>query len=255
MVMHNPKRKLFDFLLEHQGNAVIFRYNGVQSATLKSEIEKGFKEGDEHKRLNVFYECAKMFPFNPDNGEYGTFDFNDIYRIPYYQLNLGNGTFLITMSDLERIFKQNQFWILQDTGIELKNTASYWSVVAGGPLVSSNHCQDGTDKKVFMLVPFSIISEEEEDEEEAVPQDVIKVKYGEDTTEIDISDSKKVSAVKEKYAAAKGLLPKELKFISAGKVLADNQDVVPGFVIQVMKVPAGGSFKRLSNTRKNIKRI
>ena len=254
MIMHNPKRKLFDFLLEHQGNAVFFRYNGVQSATLKSEIEKGFKEGGEFKRLNVFYECTKMFPFDPDNGQFGTFEYKDIYKKPYYQLNLGNGSFLITMDDLERIFKQNQFWILQDTGIELKHTASYWSVVAGGPLISSNHCQEGTDKKVFMLIPFSIISDEEDEEEEAIPQDIIKVKLGEETTDVDIRDSKKVADVKAKYAALKGIKVEEIKFISSGKVLTDEQNVVPGFVIQVMKVAVGGSFKRLSNTRKNVRR-
>jgi hypothetical protein len=155
------------------------------------------------------------------------------------------------MDDLERVFKQNQFWILQDTGIELKYTASYWCVVAGGPLISANHCQDGTDKKLFMLVPFSIISEEEDDEEE-VPQNVIKVKLGEEITEIDITDSKRVLDVKTKYAAAKGLTVGRMKFIAGGKVLADDSNVMPGLVIQVLLAPEGG-FIRLSSLKQSRK--
>ena len=248
--MHNPKRKLVDFLLEHQGNAVIFRYKGEQTATLKSEIWKGLRDDDtrDSHRINVFYECKKMVPFSPDTGEYGTFEFDDIYRKPYYQLNLGNGTFLITMNDLERLFKQNQFWILQDTGIELKYTASYWSVVAGGPLISSNHCQDNTDKKVFMLVPFSILTDEEDELEELVNQNIVKVKLGEDVTDIDISDSKKVSAVKQKFAALKGLPVDGFRFIAAGKILSDDADVVPGIMLMVALSKSGGL--RLARLRK-----
>jgi hypothetical protein len=186
----------------------------------------------------------------------GTFEFQDIYRQPYYQLSLANGTFLITMEDLERVFKQNQFWILQETGIELKYTASYWSVVAGGPLISANHCQEGTQKMLYMLVPYSIISEEEDEEEdEMVPQDTIKVKLGEEATEIDITGvgGRKVSSVKAKYAAIKGISAARLKFISGGKILGDDADVVPGFVIQGVLAPEGGSDLRLNRVRKSRK--
>jgi len=250
MVLHKAGRNLVDFLMEHQGNAVIFRYNGEQTATLKSAIEAGFKEKGDSYRVNVFYECVGRHVM--EDAGHGTFDFPDIYRKPYYQLNLANGTYLITMEDLERVFKQNQFWILQDTGIELKYTASYWSVVAGGPLVSANHCQDGTAKKLFMLVPFSIISEEEDDEEE-VPQNVVKVKLGEEVTEIDITDSKRVLDVKTKYATLKGLAKERLKFVAGGKILGDDSSVMPGFVIQVLVAPAGGDLKvrRVRKSRKN----
>jgi hypothetical protein len=254
MVMHKPGRSLFEFLLEHQGNAVVFRYNGEQTATLKSSIEAGFRENGDSYRVNVFYECVG--PHVMTDAGLGTFEFQDIYRQPYYQLNLANGTFLITMEDLERIFKQNQFWILQETGIELKYTASYWCVVAGGPLVSANHCQEGTQKKLYMLVPYSIISEEDEEEEVVVPQDTIKVKLGEEALDIDITGDggKKVSAVKAKFAELKGVSVDRLKFISGGKILADDADVVPGFVIQVILAGEGGSdlrLKRIRQSRKN----
>jgi hypothetical protein len=159
------------------------------------------------------------------------------------------------MEDLERVFKQNQFWILQETGIELKYTASYWCVVAGGPLVSANHCQEGTEKKLYMLVPYSIISEEDDDEEEEVPQNTIKVKLGEEVTEIDITGlgGRKVSSVKAKFAALKGIATGRLKFISAGKILADDGDVVPGFVIQVVLAAEGGSDLRLKRVRQSRK--
>jgi hypothetical protein len=107
-----------------------------------------------------------------------------------------------------------------------------------------------------MLVPYTIISEEDDEEEAVVvPQDTIKVKLGEETTEVDITGAggRKVSSVKAKFAALKGLVVGRLKFISGGKILGDDGDVVPGFTIQVVLAPEGGSDLRLNRLRKSRK--
>jgi len=85
-----------------------------------------------------------------------------------------------------------------------------------------------------------------------VPQNVIKVKLGEEITEIDITGSKRVLDVKTKYAEAKGLSVGRMKFIAGGKVLADDSNVIPGLVIQVLLAPEGG-FIRLSSLKQSRK--
>ena len=103
-----------------------------------------------------------------------------------------------------------------------------------------------------MLVPFSFISEEEDEEEEAVAQDKVKVKLGEEVTEVDITETKRVLDVKTKFGLAKGVAVERLKFIAGGKILKDNDLVVPGIVIQVILAPAGGNLRveRVNKTRK-----
>ena len=245
-------RNLVDFLLEHQGNAVVFSYKGVLSGTLKSVLEKGFKDinptaedSSHYTRINVFYECVRQITV--DDAGYGTFEYKDIYKQPYYQITLSNGSCLITIEDLARIFKQNQFWLVQETGIKLANTASYLSVLAGGPIISANHCQAGTEKEVSMLVPLSFKSEEVEETVE-VPKDRVSLRIGEEKLDIDITEGRTVGDVKAKLALIKGVAADSMRFIAGGKILKNEEEVVPGLAIMVM-MPRGGRRTLKTGTR------
>ena len=255
-------RKLVDFLLEHQGNAVVFSYKGVQSGTLKSELQKGFKDinptaddSSYYTRINVFYECTRLVI--SDDPSLGTFEFKDVYKQPYYQITLSNGSCLITIEDLARIFKQNQFWLVQDTGIKLKYTASYLSILAGGPIMSANHCQEGTEKDVSMLVPLSFISEEEEEEMVILPKDTVSLRIGEEKLDIDITNGRTVADVKAKLALIKGVPVDGIRFLASGRILKNEEAIIPGTAIMVM-MPRGGKRtlkrRRGEKTRVTLKR-
>jgi alpha-tubulin suppressor-like RCC1 family protein len=245
------ERKLTSFLLQNQGNAVVFRHKGVQTGLLKSDIRDDILLEDSTQdvyRKGIFYECKRMA--QQTNASGGEFSFSDIYSEPYLQLSLINGRYLIRFSDAERIFKQNQFWIVKDAKYKLPWTSSYWGVVIGQPVSSMLHCQEGSEQPVYMLEPYQFFDDSDDDEEDEEPDYVfVQVIGQEERVKISIGDSKTCLAVKQKYALLKGLAVGQIRLFSGGKVLDDNVNVRGGFVLlaSIAEV-VGGFFKKVRRT-------
>jgi hypothetical protein len=247
------ERKLSSFLLQHQGNAVVFRYNKVQTGLLKSDIRDDVLLEDSKQdviRKGIFYECRRMAQLT--NASNGVFTYSDVYSYPYLLLRLINGNILIGMADATRIFKQNQFWLIKDAGYELQWTTSYFGVIIGQPSSSMLHCQEGSRQRVFMLDPYEFIddSEYESDSEDEPDHVFVQLIGQEERVKISIADSKQCLSVKQKYALLKGLQVEQIRFYSGGKVLADSDSVHGGFVLLAKIAESGGRILRRSLRKK-----
>ena len=67
------------------------------------------------------------------------------------------GNYYVSLTDIINALSHNYpFWMLEKVKI-LDFTASREGVIAGGPIESSDHCQDGTDKILYKLAPFAMI--------------------------------------------------------------------------------------------------
>lgn len=226
------ERKLTSFLLQNQGNAVVFRHKGIQTGLLKSDLRDDILLEDSKQdvyRKGIFYECRRMAQQSDPSG--GEFTLSDVYSEPYLLLSLINGRYLIGFSDAERIFKQNQFWIVKDAGYSLPLSTSYWGVVIGQPVSSMVHCQEGSDQPVYILEPYEFFDDDEDEEEEEEPDYVFIQLVGTEAREkISIADSKKCLDVKQKYAVLKGLEVGQIRLFSGGKVMGDSDVLTGGFV-------------------------
>ena len=237
---------LLEYLIEHQGDAVIFLTNESQTGTLKSFIRRTILD-----ETAIFYECVKEFPYHPESGVFGTFEYKDILDTPYVQLKLG-GNYLITLEDARRLYRPNQFLMLQDSGHEFRVTASRAAVQQGGPLTSAAHCQGGTSRKVWTIVPYKPVAkpknnaadESSNDENAAAPPPATTVKLmdGEKRVDIDVSGSKKVEDVIALYAAQTDIDPIRIGLMYMGKLLDDDANVTPGTVLLVKLAEIGNTI-------------
>jgi hypothetical protein len=244
----NEDAMLSDFVLP--GGKLVFLYNGKQTGISYLPLIKKVKEGD-----GIFYECTRVFPFNPNGGQLGTFEFYDIYAQPYIELAL-TSRFYIPLTDFQKLLSVpvHPYWEIKDTGKTLAAAASRSSVVAGGPIMSQLHCQDGSDLKVYSLSAYMPTQETEEEEEE--PEDTfVNVQLGEERTRIDILEGKTYDYVRQAFATAKGLDPAKLRFIFMGRPVQDyTTDVMPGSVIQAQQTGARRrTYRKRHNKRKTRK--
>ena len=229
-------------MIEHQGDAVIFLTNESQPGTLKSFIRQTILD-----ETAIFYECVKEFPYDPASGVFGTFEYKDILDTPYIQLKLG-GNYLITLEDARRLYRPNQFWMLQDSGQELRVTASRAAVQQGGPLLSAAHCQGGTNRKVWTIVPYKPVSKpnnntsNNENAATPPPPTTVKLMDGETRLDIDVSASKKVEDVIALYAAQTHIDPIRIGLMYMGKLLDDDTNVTPGTVLLVKLAEEGNTI-------------
>ena len=248
----NEDAMLSDFMLP--GGKLVFLYNGKQTGISYLPLMKKVKEGD-----GIFYECTRVFPFNPNGGQLGTFEFYDIYAQPYIELAL-TSRFYIPLTDFQKLLSVpvHPYWEIKDTGKTLSAAASRSSVVAGGPIMSQLHCQDGSDLKVYSLSAYMPTPDPEDEEEDACPiPQIVTLQRGEERTQVDISENNTVLGAKTWYANEKGLTLSTLKMIFMGKILKDEDLLTPGTVVMVMGGQGGRRtyrrHKRSKSTRKTSK--
>ncbi len=228
-----------EFLLQDPGNHVVFRYAGKQYGIPLMPILETIKEGQ-----GIFYECTREFAM--DDGQYGTFEPEDIYSQPYVEIALAS-RFYIPFETFQQIanIPTHVLWEITATDKVLKHAASRSSVLAGGPVMSQLHCQAGSDLTVFTMTPFTLApagstGAPEEEEEEEPEETFVNIKMGEDKIPIDITDGSTYEAVRAKYAAMKGLNPENIQFIfGAGPVRDYSKNVMPGATILARQVGGG----------------
>ena len=222
---------LQDFVLP--GNKLVFLLNGKQIGISYAPFIKNIREGN-----SIFYECSRVFTFNPAEGQFGTFEPYEIYAQPYIELALTSRVY-ITREDFNKLLSVpvHPYWEIKDAGRTLNATASRSSVVQGGPVQSMLHCQDGSDLKVYTIEPYmpQIDKDEEEDACE-VPQ-IVTLQRDEVRTQVDISENNTVIGAKEWYARENTLEVAKLRFIFRGQVMSDDGVLTPGTVVLVTIIP------------------
>ncbi len=237
---------LSDFVLP--GNKLVFLFGGQQTGISYLPFVRNIAEGN-----GIFYECKRVFPFNPTIGQLGTFEFNEIYAQPYIELAL-TSRYYISAQDFEKLLHVpiHPYWEIKDTGKTLKAAASRSSVIAGGPIQSQLHCQDGSDLKVYTIEPYmpTRSSQTEQPSPACELPKIVTLQRGEDRTQVDISDNNTVLGAKTWYAREKSLNVSTLKFIFSGKILKDEDVLTPGTVVLVM----GGTGGRRTYRRRNLAR-
>lgn len=227
-----------DFLMHHQGNGCIFEHRGRQSGTTKSFIKDQIESGDA-----IFYKCLAKKNFNPPH-ERGTFEPDNVVNLQYVKLAL-NGTFYVSAKDALKLFSAHQFWRLVPTMTVLEFTCGHQAAVAGGPVVGSDHCQDGTQKRIHKLQAY-VFGEPVAGNgagNGAAPLS-ITLKRGETDTVMNVSKSRVVRTIKAAYAELLGTPRKKFRFFFGGQELGALTSVTPGSTIIVMDSAEGGRFTR-----------
>lgn len=243
---NNETVMLDDFV--RSANKLVFSFGGKQTGISYRPFIRKIQDGD-----GIFYECTRVFPFNPDAGQLGTFEYYEIYAQPYIELAL-TSRFYIPLEDFQKLLNVpvHPYWEIKDTGKTLAAAASRSSVVLGGPVQSQLHCQDGSDLKVYTLEPYMPTPDPEEEEEDACPiPQIVTLQRGEERTQVDISENNTVLGAKTWYANEKGLTLSTLKIIFMGKILKDEDLLTPGTVVMVM---GGQGGRRTYRRRKQSKR-
>ena len=210
---------LQDFVMS--GNKLVFLFNGKQVGISYAPFIKNIREGN-----SIFYECTRVFKFDPTNNELGTFEFNDVYARPYIEVSLTSRIY-ITLKDFKKLLNVpvHPYWEIKESGRTLNVTASRSSVVHGGPIQSQLHCQNGSDLKVYSIEPY-IPTKEEEEEEVPEVSTIVTFQRGEERTPMDISQNANAADVKQAYATQQGIPPDSIQLVVQGKLLALNQVVV-----------------------------
>jgi Leucine-rich repeat (LRR) protein len=227
------------FMVLNYGGGLILKIKDSYAGISRSYLTKELKSGE-----SAYYECKQKFT--------GTFEYSDILKIPYFALKTTYGTFYITL--VEAMFMQkhtHSFWELVETGYTLTFTASRSAIIAGGPLMSADHCQGGTSKMLYQL---SILVFTMEDEEEEVPT-TVGLKFGEERIEIPFVPTQTIDEVKAAIAAKwPELATEKQRLIYNGKPLETgtlgDAKVQPGFTIQIIKRGGRKTYRRIRKTKK-----
>ena len=259
---------LQDFVMS--GNKLVFLFNGKQVGISYAPFVKNILEGN-----SIFYECTRVFKFDPTNNELGTFEFNDVYAQPYIEVSLTSRIY-ITLKDFKKLLNVpvHPYWEIKESGRTLNVTASRSSVIHGGPIQSQLHCQNGSDLKVYSVEPYMPTKEEEEEEVPEVST-IVTFQRGEERTPMDITQNANAADVKQAYATQKGIPPESIQLVVQGKLLALNQMIVdrrapsvvgllekdvtlvPGTTVTVVnaRLPPPPEGARRTYRRKNKRRI
>ena len=258
-IIEGGEATIADFLMLHQGDACVFEHAGSQSGITKSFLKSEIESGD-----GIFYKCLARKNFNPP-AERGTFEPDNVVNHPYVKLAL-NGTFYVPAEDALKLFGAHQFWRLVPTTTVLEFTCGYAAAVAGGPVVGSDHCQDGTQKRIHRLQPYRMsgvaaavvgaagvgaeAGEEEGAEEKggdgsAGEGPTITLSHVNGTvTKMDVSKSLVVKTIMASYATLLGRPGKKFRFFYDGQELTGHMRVTPGSTISVMDRAGGGRLTR-----------
>jgi Leucine-rich repeat (LRR) protein len=230
------------FVVLNSGSGIVLRledsgvYLGISRAYLSAEMQSG---------NSMYYECSKKFT--------STFEYSDIINKPYFALKTTNGSFYIPFEAAVLMLQNtHSFWKIFDiTGLILSFTASRSAIIAGGPIMSADHCQGGTSKQVYNIQPFMFIVE---DEEEEVPT-TVGLKFGEERIEIPFVPTQTIDEVKAAIAAKwPELTTEKQRLIYNGKPLESgtlgDAKVQPGFTIQIIKRGGRKTYRRIRKTKK-----
>jgi hypothetical protein len=211
---------LQDFVMP--GNKLVFLFNGKQVGISYTPFINNVREGN-----SIFYECTREFTFDPITNRSGRFDPSDVYAQPYIELALISRMY-ITLDDFNKLLNVpvHPYWEIKDSGRTLNVTASRSSVVAGGPVQSQLHCQNGSDLKVYNIEPYMPTKDEEEEEGASEVPTIVTFQRGEDRTPMDVSQNANAADVKRAYAIEKGIPPESIQLVVQGKLLALEQITV-----------------------------
>jgi hypothetical protein len=221
---------LQDFVMS--GNKLVFLFNGKQIGISYAPFIKNIREGNA-----IFYECTRAFKFDPSTNQSGEFEPREIYAQPYIELALTSRLY-ITRDDFTKLLNVpvHPFWEIKDSGRTLNVTASRSSVMAGRPVQSQLHCQEGSDIKVYTIEAYMPTKDEEPQEQEVEVPKVVTFQRGEDRTPMDISINSNAADVKKAYALEKGISPDSIQLIVQGRLLSMNEGAsVPGMVTYLEK--------------------
>ena len=251
-VIEGAEVSVVDFLMVHQGDSCVFEHAGSQSGTTKSFLKNELESGN-----SIFYKCLARKNFNPP-AEHGTFDPDNVVNQPFVKLAL-NGTFYVSVEDALKLFGAHQFWRLVPTTTVLEFTSGHAAAVAGGPVVGSDHCQDGTQKRIHRLQPYVLEGAGAAGAAAAgaaaagaaaegapnVGPTSIKLQHVNGTVTImDVSKSQVVKTVMAAYANLLGTPGKKFRFLYGGQELTAHLRVTPGSTIQVSDRAGGGRATR-----------
>lgn len=224
-----------EYLEEEQADAIIFKVGDNLMGFSKSRLAAVIQDGSA-----IFYECRKVFPFNPGAGEFGTFDPQDIKRASFTVLTLNGRFFIKTAELLPLIFSTHQFFELAATEISVPVSASRDAAVQGGPLVSANHCQDGTDIKLHSIKPIKFVRSVAAAAEPAVVEMKVYIRRGNEETVIYLTEEMSIADLRRRYATIKGVDESRVKLIAPGRFPKNTNITKPGdrFMAIIKNVPA-----------------
>ena len=235
-----------DYLLETGSDACLFIYKDRLMAFSKRRLSELIENGEA-----VFYECRKIFPFDPRQGQLGTFEPTDIKKAKYVEIAM-NGRFTFPMGSARKLFTSHGLWRIEETAKILPVTASWSMALHGGPVSSSVHCQDGTQKHVYGLTPVKFARRTASPAPDSA---VVKIKRGENVQEINLAAGADVASVKGRFASATGVDVGRVRFIFGGKILKNTDTVTPGSTLQAMVRDEGGTRRDRRVRRKTRKRM
>lgn len=114
-------------------------------------------KGELNKTESLVFECKKALDGAPLQG--------DVLPLKYYLIR-ATANYLVPWTDIQKTVNHN-FFELVDAGRILKYTTSYNSIMADYTgigllgqqinIVSADHCQEGSSREVFSLVPIKIV--------------------------------------------------------------------------------------------------
>jgi hypothetical protein len=136
---NGDNKTILDFLTEEGRDALIFLLGKTQEGISAAEVLKNINDGS-----YVYYECNKVggvFP-NP----------NIVYTDPFIRLPLSFPAY-IPYEDAKLMMSQHQFWEIIETQDVLNYTVSE-NFIKSKDAVSSDHCQEGSAKRVYRLRPY-----------------------------------------------------------------------------------------------------
>jgi hypothetical protein len=228
------------FMILNTGTGIILKIDdkfvGISRKYLSNQMESG---------ESTYYECVEEFT--------RSFEFRDIYDTPYFAIKTPLGSLYTTYAmALGMIDNTHSFWELEETPTVLAFTASRSGVMAGGPIVSADHCQAGTSKKVYTVYPIMF---EVDEEKEDVPT-TLGLKFGETRVEVDYSPTQTLGELRATIETKFDLAPDKQRLLYNGRELSDDAktlkelNVQAGFTVAVMKRGGRRTFRNVRKSRK-----
>lgn len=152
----NPVSKLpsqcYDFVemqytdVSNQSESVILLHDGQEPTNTTCHVI------ERDKTDNIFYECEGRQPKIPTNDWY-----ENAYAVRKIPLSSGALVYVdYSLYNSMLHYKQHKVFKVITTDFEFKTTSSYGAayLTEDNAFVSAHHCQDGTEKKVSLLIPL-----------------------------------------------------------------------------------------------------
>ena len=212
------------FAVLNYGSGLIFKVDDSYSSISRRDLLKELKSGN-----STYYECSRKFT--------GTFEYSDIIKTPYFALKTSSGSLYIKMRDaLTIMIHTHSFWKLSDSGYTIAFSASRSGVLAGGPIMSADHCQGDTAKKIYEITPIAF---ELPTVREDIPN-ILTLKFGEESIQIPFVPTQTITEVRAAITAKwPELTHDKQRLFYNGRMLErgvlEEERVKPDTTIMVMK--------------------